>query len=228
MGRKAKYTFEQKVQACEDYLSGKKSMIEIARELRMGKQGVCKVAQWVKRYQANGPKALKPRTNSATYTKEFKLKIIYEYQQGNSLNELMAKYNIPSQETVRSWIIKYNRHEEIEDYIPRPEVYHMSTRKTTIEERKEIVEWCIEHNNNYKEAAIKFNCSYTQVYQWVKKYSENGEEGLQDKRGHRKPEEVLTDTEKLERELKKLQKRNEELERENILLKKLNSFDWRG
>ena len=104
----------------------------------------------------------------------------------------------------------------------------MSRRKTTIEERKEIVEWCIQHNKNYKETAMKFNCSYTQVYQWVKKYSENGEEGLKDNRGHRKPEEVLTETEKLERELKKLQNRNEELERENILLKKLNSFDWRG
>ena len=228
MGRKAKYTFEQKVQACEEYLSGKKSMTEIARELQMGKGGKNKISQWIKRYQGNGTDALKPRTNNTTYRKAFKLKVIYEYQQGKSSSELMAKYNLPTDDIVRTWVKKYNRHEEIEDYIPRPEVYHMSTRKTTIEERKEIVEWCIENNKNYKEAAIKFNCSYTQVYQWVKKYSENGEEGLQDKRGHRKPEEVLTDTEKLERELKKLQKRNEELERENILLKKLNSFDWRG
>lgn len=228
MGRKAKYTLEQKVKACEDYLSGKKSMIEITRELSMGKRGCCRVSEWVKRYQENGAVALEPRTNNATYTKEFKLKVIYEYQQGNSLNELMAKYNIPSRETVRSWIIKYNRHEEIEDYTPHPEVYSMSARKTTIEERVEIVNWCLEHNKNYKETASKFNCSYTQVYQWVKKYSENGEDGLSDERGHKKPEEALTDTEKLEREMAKLRKRNEELEMENKLLKKLNAFDWRG
>ena len=116
----------------------------------------------------------------------------------------------------------------MEDYTPHPEVYSMSARKTTIEERIEIVNWCLEHNKNYKEAASKFNCSYTQVYQWVKKYSENGKDGLSDKRGHRKSEKELTETDRQERELAKLRKRNEELEMEIKLLKKLNAFDWRG
>lgn len=228
MGRKTKYNVEQKIKACEEYLSGKKSANEIAQELNMSKNGSDKIRIWVKRYQQDGINGLEPRTKNATYIKVFKIKVIEEYKQGSSLNDLTVKYDIRSDNTILNWIKKYNRHEEIEDYIPRPEVYHMSRRKTTIEERKEIVEWCIEHDNNYKEITVKFNCSYTQVYQWVRKYSENGEEGLKDNRGHRKPEEALTDTEKLERELKKLQKRNEELERENILLKKLNSFDWRG
>lgn len=39
MGRKAKYTAQQKVQACTDYLSGKKSAIQIAREFSMPKRG---------------------------------------------------------------------------------------------------------------------------------------------------------------------------------------------
>ena len=169
MGRKAKYTFDQKVQACEDYLSGKKSMIEIAKELNMGKRGETIVRLWLKRYMKDGPSALEERSNNSVYTKEFKLKVIYEYQHGNSLSELMVKYGIRSDCTIRNRIKKYNRHEEIEDYTPHPEVYSMSARKTTIEERIEIVNWCLEHNKNYKEAASKFNCSYTQVYQWVKK-----------------------------------------------------------
>ena len=228
MGRKAKYTFEQKVQACKDYLSGKKSMEEIAKELNMGKRGETIVRLWVKRYMKDGPSVLVERSNNSVYTKEFKLKVIYEYRNGSSLPELMVKYDIRSDCTIRNWVKKYNRHEEIEDYTPHPEVYSMSARKTTIEERVEIVNWCLEHNKNYKEAASKFNCSYTQVYQWVKKYSENGKAGLSDKRGHRKSEESLTDTEKLERAMAKLRKRNEELEMENKLLKKLNAFDWRG
>ena len=228
MGRKAKYTFDQKVQACEDYLSGKKSMIEIAKELNMGKRGETIVRLWLKRYMKDGPSALEERSNNSVYTKEFKLKVIYEYQHGNSLSELMVKYGIRSDCTIRNWIKKYNRHEEIEDYTPHPEVYSMSARKTTIEERIEIVNWCLEHNKNYKEAASKFNCSYTQVYQWGKKYSENGEDGLSDKRGHRKSEKELTETDRQERELAKLRKRNEELEMEIKLLKKLNAFDWRG
>ena len=39
MGRKAKYTKEHKVQACEDYLSGRKSTEQIKIELNMVKRG---------------------------------------------------------------------------------------------------------------------------------------------------------------------------------------------
>ena len=39
MGRKAKYTKEQKVQACEDYLKGRKTVRQIAVELNMSKNG---------------------------------------------------------------------------------------------------------------------------------------------------------------------------------------------
>ena len=52
MGRKAKYTKEQKVQACEDYLSGRKSAEQIKIELNMGKCGVCLVRKWVNSYQS--------------------------------------------------------------------------------------------------------------------------------------------------------------------------------
>ena len=228
MGRKARYTEEQKIKACEEYLSSKKSAIEISKELQLGKSGADKIRLWSKSYQRNGIEGLRPREKNAAYTKEIKFKVIQEYMQGSTLSELMTKYDIRSDCTIRNWVKKYNRHEEIGDYTPHPEVYSMSARKTTIEERIEIVNWCLEHNKNYKEAASKFNCSYTQVYQWVKKYSEHGEDGLSDKRGHRKPKEALTDTEKLEREMAKLRKRNEELEMENKLLKKLNAFDWRG
>ncbi|MBR2685443.1 MAG: transposase, partial [Erysipelotrichaceae bacterium] len=48
MGRKAKYSAEQKVQACEDYLSGKKTAIQIARELGMGNYGDDKIRDWAR------------------------------------------------------------------------------------------------------------------------------------------------------------------------------------
>ena len=57
MGRKAKYTLEQKVKACEDYLQGRKSAIQIARELNMGKQGKTIIRLWSKKYKAYGPSA---------------------------------------------------------------------------------------------------------------------------------------------------------------------------
>ena len=52
MGRKAKYTKEQKVQACEDYLSGRKSAEQIKIELDMGKCGAGLVRKWVNSYQS--------------------------------------------------------------------------------------------------------------------------------------------------------------------------------
>lgn len=37
-------------------------------------------------------------------------------------------------------------------------------RKTTMEERIKIVEYCISHSNDYAYAAKEFNCSYGQAY----------------------------------------------------------------
>ena len=46
----------------------------------------------------------------------------------------------------------YNANIELKDYNPKREVYMAKARrKTTIDERKEIVNYCIEHNRNYKE-----------------------------------------------------------------------------
>lgn len=228
MSRKAKYTTEQKVKACEEYLSAKKSAIQIAKEFNMGKYGDNIIRTWVRKYEASGVEAFIPSNMNSAYTKELKLMVVQEYLNNeNSLGYLANKYKINSIETVRKWILKYNRLEELEDYLPNPEVYKMSSRKTSLEERIEIVNWCKEHNNNYKEAASLFKCSYTQVYSWVKKYNDDGEEGLDDRRGCRKSEANLTTEEKLKRENGILARKNEELERQIELLKKLNAFEWK-
>ena len=72
MGRKAKYTFEQKLKAAQDYLSGKKSAADIAFELDMGKYGDNRIRQWASLYKANGQEALKPKERNSSYSKEFK------------------------------------------------------------------------------------------------------------------------------------------------------------
>ncbi len=92
----------------------------------------------------------------------------------------------------------YNANIELKDYNPKQEVYMAKARrKTTIDERKEIVNHCIEHNRNYKETAALYNVSYSQVYSWVKKHDNDGEEGLIDKRGHHKLDDELDELERL-------------------------------
>lgn len=56
--------------------------------------------------------------------------VIQEYLNNvSSLGYLANKYKINSMETVRKWILKYNRQEELEDYLPNPETYKMSRGK---------------------------------------------------------------------------------------------------
>lgn len=72
---------------------------------------------------------------------------------------------------------------ELKDYNPKREVYMAEARrKTTIKKRKEIVEYCIHNNRDYKDTAEKYEVSYSQVYSWVQKYNSAGEVGLVDKR----------------------------------------------
>ena len=78
-------------------------------------------------------------------------------------------------------------------------------RKTTSEERLEIALYAIEHGKNYSATAKKYNVSYQQVYNWVKKYLSKGENGLKDNRGKRienRDKAELTDAEKAELKLK--------------------------
>ena len=81
MGRKAKYTFEQKLKAVLDYQSGKKSAVDIAFELDMGKNGDDRIREWSNLYKANGQEALKPKERNSSYSKEFKEQVVQDYVQ---------------------------------------------------------------------------------------------------------------------------------------------------
>ena len=229
MGRKTKCTIEQKIATCEAYLSGKSSAKELAQSLGLGKGGATKIHGWIRMYKEYGCEVFYPKEHNQSYTEEFKKVVVKEYLEGaGSLRDLQVKYRIPKHETIRQWVIKYTKGEEIRDYLPTPEVYKMKARRdTTFEERIEIVTYCLEHNHNYKETASLYNCNYSQVRNWVLKYERDGEDGLKDQRGKRKQDEELTDLEKAERRIKQLEREKEELSRRVELLKKAEEFERR-
>lgn len=226
MGRRHKLSEKEKVTICEQYLSGKKSKIQLASENEIP---VETVRRWVNQYQELGSSIFHKKAHNKNYTKEFKQEVVEAYLAGEGTPEHLAnKYNIPSKSTVQKWIIKYNNLEELRDYNPKPEIYMKDrSRKTTYEERIEIVNYCLEHDKNYKDAAELFNVSYTQVYQWVNKYKEDGKEGLTDKRGKRKKEEQLSEIEQLQRKVKILERQIKEKEMENEVLKKVQEIERR-
>lgn len=98
-------------------------------------------------------------------------------------------------------------------------------RKTTIEERKEIVKYCIEHDRDYKGTAAIYDVSYTQVYSWVRKFNANGEDALTDKRGHRKADDELDELERLRRENQRLKRQLQERDMTVELLKKVRELE---
>ncbi len=164
------------------------------------------------------------------YSIELKIIAVRSYLKGEgSLREICRKYEISDKHTLQSWILWYNGHREKKNHSgARGEIYMTKGRKTTQEERAEIVAFCIEHNKDYSLTVETYNVSYQQIYAWVRKYEEGGVDKLKDNRGRRKPVEEMTEVEKLQAEMKILEAKNRQLEIENAFIKKLQELKGGG
>lgn len=92
-------------------------------------------------------------------------------------------------------------------------------RKTTQQERVQIVAFCLEHGKDYLLTVEQFGVSYQQIYSWVRKYEEKDIDGLADTRGRTKPEREMTETEKLQAQVRMLEAQLRDKEMETLLLK---------
>lgn len=160
------------------------------------------------------------------YSRELKIQAVQSYQNGEgSLRAVSKKYGIKDKKTLREWIMWYNGHREFKERSSaKGEIYMTKGRKTTQEERAEIVAFCIEHNYDYGLAVETYKVSYQQIYAWVRKYEEGGVDKLKDNRGRTKPVEEMTEIEKLKAEMKILEAKNRQLEIENEFIKKLQEL----
>lgn len=100
-------------------------------------------------------------------------------------------------------------------------------RKTTFDERVEIVQYCITHDHNYIETSAKFGVSYQQARSYTIKYETGGVDALQDRRGRSKPVEEMSELEKLRAENRILRAEKERAEMEASFLKKLDEIERR-
>lgn len=225
MGRKNKVSSEEKLRAVKEYLNKKGSCETIAM-----KYGVTSTPfrKWLAKYKSMGETAFN-NTGNNHYTREFKIQVAMSYLNGEgSLQDIAAKFKIPSPDTVSRWVLKYNSHEELKASGTGGTPIMTKGRKTTYEERVEIVKYCIEHQSNYAETAQKYQVSYQQAYSWTTKYEKNGVEALLDKRGKRKPEAEMSEIEKLKAQNKLLQAENRRKQMEIDFLKKLDEIErWR-
>lgn len=185
---------------------------------------------WIRLYETRGVDGLTPTAKERKYSDELKERVVKEYMAGGiSLEGLCRKYDITDSQIVRKWIRKYNCHKEFKSPNSRSEIYMTKGHITTLDERIDIVSYCISNGNDYGKAIEKYSVSYQQVYTWVKKYEKYGADGLIDRRGKRKEEASMTEVEKLQAELRITQAKLKNAEMENDVLKKLDEIErrWR-
>ena len=224
MGRKARISPDRQINAVEAYLEGNESLQIIAE--RYG-TAPTSLRRWISKYDSMGITAFY-QTGNKHYTKAEKEQAAVDYLSGKgTLNEICRKYKIPSDSQLRQWIKKYNGHEKLKASGIGGTVIMTKGRKTTFEERVEIASYCISHDHNYAETAEKFSVSYQQARNYTVKYENGGIDALQDNRGKRKPEDTLTEIERLRAELKLEKAKRQKAEMEASFLKKLNEIERR-
>jgi transposase-like protein len=222
MGRKPKFSKESKLLVVKKYNEGQLSYEQIINELRCGR---ATLNRWIKQFNVFGEKAFDEKPSNKGYSKELKLAAIEDYLSGQgSLMDISLKYGLTNDGILSNWVMKYNSHKEIKDYDPKGDVYMTKSRPTNYDEKLEIVNYCIEKSRNYKLTAEYFNQPYSQVYQWVRKFDEQGKTGLLDGRGRRKEEANLSDIDKLKRDLEAKERENNRLRMENDVLKKFQEI----
>ena len=187
------------------------------------------IRRWRKLYLSDGPTALMAQTSNKVYSQELKLQAVHDYLDGKISQEaIVKKYHLRSSYQLRDWLKVYNTHGEIKSRSSGGGSYMRKARSTTPEERLTIVQDCLANDKNYGAMALKYQCSYQQVRNWVKRYEEMGSAGLEDRRGHRvgtmpsrTPEEEMRDR------IAELERRNRDLQMENDLLKKVRELEMK-
>jgi transposase-like protein len=225
MSRKSKFTKEQKIELVKRYDNGEGSFESLAKDFNVG---CSTLKSWVHKYHTYGESAFDFKKKNSSYTKEFKEEVVQAYLNGEgSYQDLALKYNIASHSSILNWVMVYNNPEGLKDYCPQGDVYKMKSRKTKKEERIEIVKYCLDHDKDYKTTAKVFNVPYANVYNWVKKYIENGDDGLGDNRGHHKSDEEVDEITLLKRKLERAERERDIAMMENHLLKKVEEIERR-
>ena len=221
---KRKISTEDKIYAVNLYLDGNESQHRIAA---MFDVSIASVQQWIRNYESMGADAFTLKGHKK-YSKELKQQAVLDYLAGRgSQDDICKKYGIRSKAKLQIWIKKYNGHEELKSSGTGGSTIMTKGRKTTFEERIEIVQYCIAHNYNYAKTAEQYQVSYQQARNYTMKYKAGGVEALRDNRGKRKSPNEMSELEKLRAEVKILRAEKEHAEMEASFLKKLEEIERR-
>ena len=230
MSRKSKIDPVLKVELVEKYLRDEIGIYEAARLAGISGKTTSPVRRWINIYQNEGPSGLLEQKNNRCYSAKVKLDAITAYLNGEGTGmEIAKRFGLRSDSQLLKWVEVYNTHGEIKCRGSGGGSYMRKARQTTPEERLEIVRECLANDKNYGAMAVKYNCSYQQVRNWVKRYEEMGSAGLEDRRGRRAgTQPARTYEEEMRDKIADLERRNRDLQMENDLLKKVRELEMKG
>lgn len=225
MSFKHKFSYEEKVKIVSEYIDGTYGFLEICRRYNIN-QGSLK--NWKRLYETFGWSGLNTGAKTSYYSKEIKESAVADYLSHTlTVPEILKKYQIRSETQLKRWIKKYNGHEELKSSKTGGKRIMTKGRKTTFDERVEIVQYCIAHDHNYAETSEKYQVSYQQARNYTVKYESGGVESLKDNRGKRKNPDEMSELERLRAEVKILRAEKERAEMEASFLKKLEEIERR-
>lgn len=166
MSRRGILSDEERIEAVQEYLEGKGSYRSIARKYGINYE---RFRQLAIRAKTEGIEAVKTRSTNKKYQVETKIKAVREYMEGKySLVEICSRYQISGHSVLIQWIKWYNSGRDFKERTRSERGITMNKeRKTTQEERAEIVAFCIENGKDYRLAMEKYSVSYQQIYSWV-------------------------------------------------------------
>ena len=229
MSKRSPKSISEKLEIVLLHLEAGKSLSWLARRYGVSKDTL---SNWVRKYKEAGVEGTRGKSSLdevTKYSKELKEQAVSDYLNGlGSLKDLTKKYGISDPYVLRSWIKSYTSGKELKATSKGMRRMKQG-RKTTFEERIEIVNFTLAHEKDYQGAVEKYGVSYQQVYSWVRKFEKDGSNGLLDRRGkglESKPN--LTSEEELRLKIKQQEERIKYLEMENGLLKKLEEIKRRN
>lgn len=221
---KSKYTAKEKFAMLQEF---RESGTPVAIFCRQHGISHNTLERWQARFELEGLNGLQGVRVNRYYSPAFKEKVAKAYLAGEgTLADIVQRFKIRSGSQVSVWVSKYNGEKLAVD--PRRKQVPDMGRKTTLEERIAVVDYVTKGNHTYKEAAAHFDVGYQQALRWVQKADKGGEKALEDRRGHRKPQDELTEVDKLRIENKRLKAQLQDKELLEEFAKKLQELQRRG
>ena len=222
---KAKYSVEEKLAWVTRILSNE---ITLSQAAKMSGINDMAIIDWLRLYEVEGIQGLVSQSHNRSYPVELKRMAVEEYLAGGiSLRQICKKYKVRDIHLLREWIKRYNSGKSFGRKMSGGSRMKKA-RKTSQEERIQIVKACMERGFDYGATALEYKVSYQQVYTWVQKYKELGEAGLEDRRGKRTASQTpRTEIEELRIKIAQLEHEKYMLQMERDVLKKLDEIERR-